>query len=63
MFGWWLGLSWWLRLSVALAFLVAGAVLWFVGGEPMAWWVMAVGVAFLLFSFPSGPEKRGYRDF
>jgi hypothetical protein len=58
---WWAGLPWWLRLSVALAFLLLSTILWF---EGHFWpWGWAVGIALLIFSFPSGPEKKGYHDF
>jgi hypothetical protein len=58
---WWAGLPWWLRLGVALAFLLLSTILWFSG---RFWpWGWAVGIALLIFSFPSGPEKKGYHDF
>lgn len=61
MFEWWAGLPWWLRVGVAMLFLLASTILWFAG---RFWpWGWAVGVVLLLFSFPSGPEKRGYHDF
>jgi hypothetical protein len=60
-FEWWGGLSPWLRLGVALRYLLVSTLFW-LGGRiwPYGW---IVGVVLLLFSFPSGPEQRGYHDF
>jgi len=42
-------------------FLLASTILWFAG---YFWpWGWAVGAVLLIFSFPSGPEKKGYHDF
>jgi hypothetical protein len=60
-FGWWVGLPWWLRLGVALLFLLASTIVWLCGRIWISGWV--VGGVLLLFSFPSGPEKKGYHDF
>ena len=58
---WWAGLSPWLRFGVAGAFLLASTVLLLSG---RVWfWGWAIGLVLLLFSFPSGPSKRGYHDF
>ena len=60
-FEWWGGLPWGLRAGVALLFLLASTILWFMG---TFWpWGWVVGVVLLLFSFPSNSEKKGYQDF
>lgn len=60
-FEWWGGLSPWLRFGVAGVLLLSSTVLWFTG---TFWpWGWAAGGVLLLFSFPSGPEKKGYQDF
>jgi hypothetical protein len=59
---WWAGLPWRLRLGVALALLLLSTILWQVAGHFWPWgW--AAGSVLLLYSFPSGPEKKGYHDF
>ncbi len=51
----------WLRLGVAFFFWLVSTVLWLAG---RFWpWGWAVGVVLFMFSFPSGPEKKGYLDF
>jgi hypothetical protein len=58
---WWGGLRPVLRFGVAIAFLLLSTGLWLAG---RFWpWGWAIGVALLLFSFPSEAEKRGYHDF
>jgi hypothetical protein len=60
LFEWWAGLSPWLRFGVAGAFLLLSTVLWFTG---QFWpWGWAIGVALLIFSFPSSNERKGYHD-
>jgi hypothetical protein len=61
MLEWRVGLPWWLRLGVALFFLLLSAGRWIAGR--IWFWGWAVGGVLLLFSFPSGPEKKGYHDF
>jgi hypothetical protein len=57
----WGGLSPWLRLGVALLFLLISTALWLAG---RFWpWGWVIGGVLLMFSFPSGPERRGYHDF
>jgi hypothetical protein len=58
---WWTGLAWKLRAGVALGFLLLSTVIFFCGSFWV--WGWAIGVALLLFSFPSEAEKRGYHDF
>ncbi len=61
---WWSGLSPWVRFGVALLILLASTVLWLTGSLAyLAWWGWAIGVAFLVFSFPSRAEKKGFHDF
>jgi hypothetical protein len=60
-FQWWGGLSPWIRFGIAVALLLVSTVLW-LGGRFWPWgWV--AGAVLLTFSFPSGPEKKGYHDF
>jgi hypothetical protein len=60
-FEWWAGLSLWLRFGVAAFFLLISTVLWLCN---RFWpWGWAIGIALLLFSFPSQNERRGYHDF
>jgi hypothetical protein len=75
LFDWWIGLPWRLRLSVALAFLLLSTILWL--DVPLLLGVSfprrivrslaatgsVVGIALLLFSFPSKSERKGYHDF
>lgn len=61
MLQWWTGLPWWLRAGVGLFFLLVSTVLWFAG---WFWpWGWVVGLVFLLFSFPSSSERKGYHEF
>ena len=58
---WWAGLSPWVRFGVAAAFLLLSTALWLAG---RFWpWGWAIGIALLLFSFPTGGERKGYHDF
>ncbi|OAI41050.1 hypothetical protein AYO40_03970 [Planctomycetaceae bacterium SCGC AG-212-D15] len=61
MFEWWAGLPPLIRFGVSIFFLLVSTGLWAAG---YFWpWGWAVGGVLLLFSFPSGPEKKGYHDF
>jgi hypothetical protein len=58
---WWTGLPWWLRVGVALLFLGLSTALWV---ADRFWpWGWAIGIALLIFSFPSKAERKGYHDF
>jgi hypothetical protein len=61
LFEWWAGLPAVFRFGVAILFLLISTVLFFAG---RIWpWGWAIGIVLLIFSFPSGPEKKGYHDF
>jgi hypothetical protein len=61
-FEWWGGLSPWLRFGVAGGFLLLSTLIWLLADRIWIWgWV--IGIVLLIFSFPSGPEKKGYHDF
>lgn len=56
----WAGLPWWMRFGAAFAFLGFAAWIYFSSGRI---WISgwAIGAILFLFSFPSGPERKGYR--
>ena len=59
--GWWSGLPWQLRVGVALMFLLLSTILLLAGRfSPWGW---AIGIALLIFSFPSNSERKSYHDF
>jgi hypothetical protein len=59
--GWWSGLPWWLGVGVACVFLLVSTVILLTG---YFWpWGWAIGIALLIFSFPSKSERKGYHDF
>jgi hypothetical protein len=58
---WWAGLPWWLRLGVACLFILVSTIALLAG---RVWiWGWAIGIALLIFSFPSKSERKGYQDF
>jgi hypothetical protein len=60
-FEWWGGLSPWIRFGVAIGFLLLSTVILLF--DRIWIWGWVVGTVLLIFSFPSGPEKKGYHDF
>jgi len=64
-FDWWRGLHWGLRLGIALSILLCSTVQIGFGYWPL-WRLCAtgygVGLVMLIFSLPSGPERKGYHD-
>jgi hypothetical protein len=61
MIDWYCGLPWQLRGGIGLVFLLISTALWF---ADIFWpWGWALGVALLLFAFPSKAERKGYHDF
>jgi hypothetical protein len=62
MFEWYGGLPSWLRFSAALFFLLIATLMWLLADR--VWiWCWAVGIALLLFAFPTQGEKKGFHDF
>ena len=62
MLEWWLDLPPLLRAGIAVLILGIAALVFFVGDRfwPFAW---GLGAVLLLFSFPSGSNKGGYRNY
>jgi hypothetical protein len=59
-FEWYGGLSPWIRFSVAGLFLLYAGIMLAFGRFSV--WGWAVGIALLIFSFPSRNERKGYHD-
>lgn len=58
--GWWSDLPWWVRMLVALVPIAISTIAYFAADRLWIWgWI--VGGVLLAFSFPSGPESKGYR--
>jgi hypothetical protein len=58
---WWAGLNAWLRFGVAGIFLLLTPILLLFTTRI---WIgsLALGLALLIFSFPSSNERKGYHD-
>jgi hypothetical protein len=58
-FEWWAELPPLLRVGMALLMIAIGVVCFF--AQTRGWTIGLLGIVLLLFSGPSGPEKKGYR--